>query len=65
MQTTLFEIKFYNGSKFNVFCANSSQINRFLKFVHKNKNNIEYWKDSINGIHSIKDFEKITNNFLN
>ena len=59
MQTTLFEIKFNNGSKFNVFCANSSQINRFLKFVYKNKNDIEYWKDSINGIHSIKDFEKI------
>jgi hypothetical protein len=65
MQTTLFEIKFYDGRKFNVFCANSSQINRFLKFVYKNKNNIEYWKDSINGIHLIKDFEKITNNFLN
>jgi len=65
MQTTLFEIKFYNGSKFNVFCGNSSQINRFLKFVYKHKNDIEYWKDTINGIHSIKDFEKITTNFLN
>ncbi len=65
MQTTLFEIKFYNGSKFNVFCANTSQINRFLKFIYKNRNKIEYWKDTINGIHSIKDFEKITNNFLN
>jgi hypothetical protein len=62
MQTTLFEIKFYDGRKFNVYCANSSQINRFLKFVYKNKNDIEYWKDSINGIHSIKDFEKINNN---
>jgi hypothetical protein len=65
MQTILFEIKFYNGSKFNVFCANSSQINRFLKFINKNRNKIEYWKDTINGIHSIKDFEKITTNFLN
>ena len=59
MQTTLFEIKFYDGRKFNVYCANTSQINRFLKFIYKNKNDIEYWKDSINGIHSIKDFEKI------
>jgi hypothetical protein len=65
METALFEIKFYNGSKFNVFCANSSQINRFLKFVYKNKNDIEYWKDTIKGIHSIKDFEKINNKFLN
>jgi hypothetical protein len=62
MQTTLFEIKFYDGRKFNVFCANSTQINRFLKFVTKNLNKIEYWKDTINGIHSIKDFEKINNN---
>lgn len=62
MQTTLFEIKFYNGSKFNVFCANRSQINRFLKFINKHKDNIEYWKDTIKGIHSIKDFEKINNN---
>lgn len=62
METALFEIKFYNGSKFNVFCANSTQINRFLKFINKNRNKIEYWKDTINGIHSIKDFEKINNN---
>jgi hypothetical protein len=62
MQTTLFEIKFYNGAKFNVFCANSSQINRFLKFVTKNRNKIEYCKYTINGIHSIKDFKKINNN---
>lgn len=62
METALFEIKFYDGSKFNVFCANSTQINRFLKFINKNRNKIEYWKDTINGIHSIKDFEKINNN---
>ena len=65
MQTTLFEIKFYDGRKFNVFCANSSQINRFLKFINKHKDNIEYWKDSINGIHSITQFENITTNKLN
>jgi hypothetical protein len=62
MQTTLFEIKFYDGRKFNVFCANSKQINRFLKFVHKHNSEIIYWKDTIKGIHSIKDFEKINNN---
>ena len=59
MQTTLFEIKFYDGRKFNVFCANSTQINRFLKFINKNRNKIEYWKDTINGIHTITEFEKI------
>ena len=38
MQTTLFEVKFYNGAKFNVFCANSAQINRFLKFILEKQN---------------------------
>ena len=65
MQTTLFEIKFYDGSKFNVFFANSTQINRFLKFIYKHKNKIEYWKELASGIHTIKDFDKITTNFLN
>jgi len=65
MQTTLFEIKFYDGSKFNVYCCGKSQINRFLKFINANKDNIEYWKDSINGIHTITQFEKITTNKLN
>jgi hypothetical protein len=64
METTLFEIKFYDGRKFNVFCANSSQINRFLKFINKHKDSIEYWKDTINGIHLITQFEKITTNLL-
>ena len=60
METTLFEVKFYNGSKFNVFCNGKSQKTRFFKFIEKNKNEIEYWKDLINGIHTIKQFEQIT-----
>ncbi len=36
-----------------------------LKFINKHKNEIEYWKDTINGIHSITQFEKITTNLLN
>lgn len=65
MQTTLFEVKFYNGAKFNVFCANSAQINRFLKFILKHRNEIEYWKNLVDGIHTITEFEKINNNQLN
>ena len=65
MQTTLFEVKFYNGAKFNVFCANSAQINRFLKFILENRNKIQYWKNLAEGIHTITQFEKINNNKLN
>ena len=64
METTLFEVKFYDGRKFNIFCSNKSQKNRFYKFMNKQKNEIEYCKDSINGIHTITQFEKITTNFL-
>ncbi len=64
METTLFEVKFYNGSKFNVFCSGKSQKKRFYNFIQKNKNEIEYWKDLINGIHTITQFEKITTNKL-
>lgn len=65
MQTTIFEIKFYNGAKFNVFCANSSQVNRFLKFILKNRSKVEYWKNLVNGIHTITEFEKTFNNCQN
>ena len=59
MQTTLFEIMFYDGRRFNIFCANGKQINRFLKFIYKNKNDIKYWKELSNGIHTITQFEQI------
>ena len=65
MQTTLFEINFYDGRKFNVFCANKKQINKFLMYIFKNKNDIEYWKNLADGIHNFKDFEKITTNLIN
>lgn len=64
METTLFEIKFYDGRKFNVFCSNKSQKKRCISFIIKNIDEIEYWKDTINGIHTITEFEKITTNLL-
>lgn len=64
MQTTLFEVKFYNGSKFNIFCSDKSQIKRFLLSIHKNVEEIESWKEIVNGIHTISQFEKIINNKL-
>jgi hypothetical protein len=50
---------FYDGRRFNIFCANGKQINRFLKFIYKNKNDIKYWKELSNGIHTITQFEQI------
>jgi hypothetical protein len=64
MQTTLFEVKFYDGRKFNVFCQGRSQINRFIMFTNKLKNEIESITEILNGIHTIKQFEQITTNKL-
>lgn len=64
MQTTLFEVIFYNGSKFNVFCSGKAQIKRFKDFTDKYINEIEHIIESVNGIHTITEFEKITTNKL-
>jgi len=62
METTLFEVKFYNGRKFNVFCYGKAQKKRFYKFIDENKNDVEYWKDIVNGINTMTEFEKIITN---
>ena len=59
MQTTLFEVMFYDGRRFNIFCANKKQIDRLFKFISKNLNEIMYWKELSNGIHTVKEFEQI------
>lgn len=64
MQTTLFEVKYYNGSKFNVFCSSESQIKRFLLYIHRNVEEIESWRELTKGIHNISQFEKIITNKL-
>ena len=64
MVTTLFEVKFYNGSKFNVFCSGQAQVKRFLTFAATHKAEIESIKELINGIHTISQFEKIATNKL-
>jgi len=60
MVTILFEVKFYNGNKFNVFCLGQAQVKRFLTFATTHKAEIESIKELINGIHTISQFEKIT-----
>jgi hypothetical protein len=64
MQTTLFEVIFYNGSKFNVFCSGKAQIKRFREQCDFLENEIEHIIETVNGIHTIAEFEKITTNQL-
>jgi hypothetical protein len=64
METALFEVKFYDGRKFNVFCKNKTQKQKFFHFILSIKDEIESWHDVANGIHELKDFLKITTNKL-
>ena len=64
METTVFLIKYYNGSQWKVFCANSSQKERLMKVLQKTSHLIETWSVLTNGLHTISQFEKITKHQL-
>ena len=64
METTLFEVKFFDGRKFRVFCRGRNQKERFKKFTQGIINEIESITELSNGIHTIKELEKITTNKL-
>ena len=59
MQTTLFEVKFYDGRIFRVFCKGKNQIKRFKDFTNKLFIEIENISEISNGIHEITEFEKL------
>lgn len=64
METTLFELKLYDGRIFRIFCKGKNQHQRFLMMHSKLKNEIESLEEISNGIHTITEFEKITTNLL-
>jgi hypothetical protein len=64
MQTTLFEVIFYDGRKFNIFCQGKAQIKRFREQCDFLENEIECIIEQVKGIHTITQFEKITTNKL-
>lgn len=63
METTLFRVQFTNGSEYRVYCANKSQKDRFFK-AFKSSETFDNVKvtEVINGIHTVKQWEQITNN---
>lgn len=61
MQTTIFKVIFFDGREFKIFCKGKSQINRFLKIKESLKNDIWRCEEILNGIHTLVEFEQITN----
>lgn len=59
METTLFEVKFYDGRIYRVFCKGRNQIKRFREFTNKLKIEIESITELSKGIHEILEFEKL------
>lgn len=59
MQTELYQIELNDGRVFNVYCANSAQIERFNK-LRKQLKNIKEVSIISKGIHNIKQFEQIS-----
>lgn len=59
METTLYEVAFLDGRIFRVFCYGKSQKKRFQKMTQKLKEEIATIKEISNGIHTIKEFEKL------
>jgi hypothetical protein len=64
METTLFEVKFFDGRKFRVFCYGKSQKERFKKVTQVIKKEIETVTVISNGIHTMTEFQKIIANNL-
>lgn len=60
MQTIIYRVILFNGSEFRVFCKGKNQIKRFSIMKEKLKNEIWKCEEILNGIHEIKQFEKLT-----
>jgi len=59
METTLFEVIFYDGRKFKVFCYGKNQKKRFRESLKEIKGQIKSVESMVSGINTISEFEKI------
>ena len=65
METTLYRVKFSDGREFRVFCANKSQKRRMHETA-RNLTGCSYQvEETINGIHTINQWEQIAETINN
>lgn len=65
METILFEVIFYDGRKFRIFCQGRNQIKRFRELVAKKYKEIDSINTISNGMHTIAQFEKLLTIYSN
>lgn len=61
METMMLKIELNDGAIFNIFCANKAQKNRAIKTFKKM--DIKLITPTVNGIHTITEWENIVNNY--
>ena len=61
METIIYQVELNDGAIFNIFCANKAQKNRAIKTFKKM--DIKLITPTVNGIHTIKEWEQIVTNY--
>ena len=59
METGIYQIEFFDGSKWNLYFANSTQHKNTLSNINENKQIIKSFELIVKGVHSSKQISKI------
>ena len=65
METGIYQIVFVDGSKWNIYFANSTQHKNTLRNIKENENLIKSYEIIVNGIHTAKQIEQVFNEIKN
>jgi len=65
METGVYQIEFLDGSKWNLYFANSTQHKKIWKSYYDNKAEIQSITPIVNGIHTTNQLEGIFNEIKN
>jgi|688.fasta_scaffold37842_14 hypothetical protein len=61
METGIYQIEFFDGSKWNLYFANSTQHKKLLQSINENKYLIKSFELTVKGIHTANQIEQIFN----
>jgi len=59
METIVFEVELKDGRIFRIFCANSTQKEKFIQSYYKVENLFKSCKVITNGIHTVKQWNEM------
>jgi hypothetical protein len=61
METGIYKIEFHDGSKWNLYFANSTQHKTVLLKIKENENLIKFYQKIVSGIHTANQLDQIFN----